>query len=386
MDSLDLPKGGQGPPAPDNKDSKLTLKQNFGFIRGTSLVIGSVIGALTYAELNSVVSKSGLTYAYLHDCYGRLPAFLFLWTSATVIVPSMIAISGLAFADYLLTLAPVCGPRPELIVKLCAVAMIVTLMVINCKSNDVAAPVQVICTILKILALLVIVFGGIIRMAQGWTAELRQGFDNSTKESVNIALAFYSINYSYAGWSNVFTIFEEVKNPKRNLLACSGVGILVVTVLYIMANISFLTVLSRKEMMTSSAVAVDWADVVLGSASITMLLAIAVSTFGAAASSLFTGSRIIFAAGRDNVMPEWLSFLHVNNLSPVPAILFTGILAIIFVIPGGIGNIINFLMFPMNILDFLSTTVLFVFRKTKPNAPRIIKNEDDAFKISDIFA
>ncbi|XP_025115961.1 b(0,+)-type amino acid transporter 1-like [Pomacea canaliculata] len=285
----------------------------------------------------------------------------------------MIAISGLAFADYLLTLAPVCGPRPELIVKLCAVAMIVTLMVINCKSNDVAAPVQVICTILKILALLVIVFGGIIRMAQGWTAELRQGFDNSTKESVNIALAFYSINYSYAGWSNVFTIFEEVKNPKRNLLACSGVGILVVTVLYIMANISFLTVLSRKEMMTSSAVAVDWADVVLGSASITMLLAIAVSTFGAAASSLFTGSRIIFAAGRDNVMPEWLSFLHVNNLSPVPAILFTGILAIIFVIPGGIGNIINFLMFPMNILDFLSTTVLFVFRKTKPNAPRIIK-------------
>ncbi|KAK7498030.1 hypothetical protein BaRGS_00010618 [Batillaria attramentaria] len=396
--------------------TELKLKQNIGLIRGASIVVGTVIGsgififpggtlrlagsvglalviwglgavitflnALTWSELGSVVRKSGSEYAFLRQCYGPLPAFLFVWTGITIGAPSSLAVASLTFSHYVLSQVEFCGPVPDLLIKLCAVLMLVYCVhlcaigvasvyippdLLRCacaQSTAFATRVMVVCTFLKTAALCVIVVGGIVRMAQGYTSVLSTGFSGSTTSSSDIALAFYFINYSYGGWDNIYVVFEEVKNPKRNLLLSTGGGLLIVAVLYVLANVSFLTVMTTDQLLASPAVAVTWGDVMLRPVSILMPLAIIASVFGSASTAVFAGS---------SVMPEFFSFIHVRRYSPLPAVIFRITLAVAFLMMGDIGDIINFLTFPNSVFQVMSVASLFVFRRSRPDAARFFR-------------
>ncbi|KAK7498031.1 hypothetical protein BaRGS_00010619 [Batillaria attramentaria] len=354
-------------------ETELKLKQNIGLIRGASIVVGSVIDALTMSELGSVVRKSGSHYAYLYECYGPLLAFLYAWMELTISAPSSSALASLTFSHYVLSLVEFCGPVPDLLIKLCAVLMLVTLVIINSLSTTFAARVMVVCTFLKTAALCVIVVGGIVRMAQGYTTTLSTGFLGTTTSASDIALAFYYINFSYGGWENIYVIFEEVKNPKRNMLLSTGGGVLTVAVLYVLANVSFLTVMTTDQLLASPAVAVTWGDAMLGPVSILMPLAILTSVFGAASTSFFAGARLMFSASRDSVMPEFFSFIHVRRYSPLPAVIFRVALGVVFLMMGDIGDIVNFLTFPNSIFQVMSVASLFVFRRSRPDAARFFR-------------
>lgn len=75
---------------------------------GTSLVIWaacgvlSMIGAYCYAELGTLITKSGGDYTYIQEAFGQLPSFLYLWDAQFIFVPSTNAIMGLTFASYVL--------------------------------------------------------------------------------------------------------------------------------------------------------------------------------------------------------------------------------------------------------------------------------------------
>ena len=86
----------------------------------TACGVISLIGALCYAELGTSILKSGADYAYLHEAYGPLPAFLFLWVAVVIIMPTSNAISGLAFSHYVLQpIYPDCDP-PDSVVRVLA--------------------------------------------------------------------------------------------------------------------------------------------------------------------------------------------------------------------------------------------------------------------------
>ena len=71
-----------------------------------------------------------------------------------------------------------------------------------------------------------------------------------------IATAFYSGLWAYDGWNNLNYVTEEIINPKRNLPLSIIIAIPMVTVCYLLVNISYLAVMSPSEMMISDAVAV----------------------------------------------------------------------------------------------------------------------------------
>ena len=81
-------------------------------------------------------------------------------------------------------------------------------------------------------------------------------FDNSETEPGRIALAFYSGIYSYAGWNYLNFMTEELKDPYRNLPRAIYISLPIVTILYVLANVAYLAVLSPTAMLASNAIAV----------------------------------------------------------------------------------------------------------------------------------
>ncbi|CAN7940238.1 unnamed protein product [Ixodes hexagonus] len=84
----------------------------------------SMVGAVCYAELGTMIPKSGGDYAYIFTAFGPLPAFLFLWVALLIIQPTSNAIAGITFAKYILE--PIylgCAP-PDNAVRLVAAVVI----------------------------------------------------------------------------------------------------------------------------------------------------------------------------------------------------------------------------------------------------------------------
>uniref|UniRef100_A0A673C375 Zmp:0000001267 n=1 Tax=Sphaeramia orbicularis TaxID=375764 RepID=A0A673C375_9TELE len=120
------------------------------------------------------------------------------------------------------------------------------------------------------------------------------------------------------------------------------IAISLVTGLYLLVNVSYLTVMTPTELMSSNAVAVTWGNKVLGSWGWIMSVAAALSAFGSLNGTFFGGSRMCFVAAREGHMPEILAMAHVHRLTPSPALIFTTIISLVVLIPGDFQSIVNY--------------------------------------------
>ncbi|XP_052061856.1 b(0,+)-type amino acid transporter 1-like [Mytilus californianus] len=384
----------------------IKLKRSVGLISGTSLIVGTIIGsgifisptdvldrtgsvglslviwslsgllallgALSYSELGTMIRKSGGEYAYMKEAYGDVMAFLFAWTSVIVIRTSSVAIISLTFGEYMATFFPMCG-SPENIKKLVAIVVIVTIAVVNCIDTTLAVRMQVFFTAAKLIALMIIVVGGLIRLGQGHVSQLKDSFKGSETNPSSIALAFYNALWAYDGWNNLNYVTEEIEDPKKNLPRANIIAVLLVTIVYILTNISYLTAMTAAELLTVDAVAVTWGDTVLGGAAILMPLAVLFSTFGAANGTLFSGGRVVYVASREGHLPEVLSYVHCKRVTPMPSIVFTALISIAMVIPGNIGSLIDFFSFTAWLFYGLTVGSLILLRFTRKDLDRPLK-------------
>ncbi|XP_046556123.1 b(0,+)-type amino acid transporter 1-like [Haliotis rubra] len=159
----------------------------------------------------------------------------------------------------------------------------------------------------------------------------------------------------------------------RNLPRANIIGVVLVTVVYVLTNISYLAVLSTQQLLDSAAVAVTWGDLILGAAAIIVPLSVMISAFGAANGTAFSGSRVVYAAARDYNLPEVLSYIQVKQLTPMPLMLFKIFISLLMIIPGDIGSLIDFFSFTAWAfygMTFLSPIVL---RFRMKGAPRPYK-------------
>lgn len=134
---------------------------------------------------------------------------------------------------------------------------------------------------------MVIVAAGIWYLADGHTEHWEQPFSGGHKEPGFIALAFYSGLFSYSGWNYLNFVTEELKDPYRNLPRAICISMPVVTVIYMVTNIAYFSVLSTDEILSSEAVAVTFGDKMLGFLSWIMPIAVACATFGSLNGAIF---------------------------------------------------------------------------------------------------
>ncbi|KZS20010.1 b(0,+)-type amino acid transporter 1 [Daphnia magna] len=376
----------------------------------------STLGALSYAELGTMITESGAEYA--------------------------LAIICLAFAKYTVeAFVSECEP-PIFIIQILCVAIIGLITFINCFSVKLATKVQNVFTAAKLVAIAIIIAGGLYMIGIGNTQYLSQGFEGSTTSFGDIATAFYSGLWAYDGWNNLNYVTEELKNPFVNLPRSIMIGIPLTTVCYVLVNVAYLAVLSPTEMMQSEAVAVDWGNRLLGPMAFLMPLGVILSTFGAGNGSLFTagrlilisvffidqnclhynllklleswysinaflhatfgtralgalawlmplavciscfgsangtlfvGGRLCYVASREGHLVDVLSYVHIRRLTPSPALLFNSAVALMMIIPGDIASLIDFFSFTAWIFYGAAMLALIVMRFTKKDAPRPYK-------------
>ncbi|XP_035829641.1 b(0,+)-type amino acid transporter 1-like [Aplysia californica] len=244
---------------------------------------------------------------------------------------------------------------------------------VNCHSVALATRVQNFFTVAKLLAVLVIVVGGFYMMAKGHTEHIREGFDDTSRNPSTIALAFYDGLWAYDGWNNLNYATEELKNPYVNLPRAIMLGIPLVTVCYLLTNLSYLAVMSKEEIMLSHAVAVTWGDRMLGVMSWLIPVFVVASTFGSSNGCLFSSGRLTFSAGRDGHFPQFLSFLQIDRNTPMPAVYFTMAVSMCLIIPGDLSTLIDFFSFASWLFYGLTTTALLILRVTEPNMERPYK-------------
>jgi len=331
----------------------------------------SMVGAYCYAELGCMIKKTGADYAYIMDTFGPFLAFMRLWVECMIVRPCSQTVVALTFAIYALKpFYPTCEP-PDESTRLLAAVSICVLTFVNCYSVQWATRVQDIFTFAKLLALVIIIITGIYMLCLGEVEYFT--WDATETDVTKIALSFYSGLFAYNGWNYLNFIIEELQDPVKNLPRAIGISIILVTIVYVLTNIAFYTTLSPMEVLSSKAVAVSFAARHYGYMAWIIPMFVAMSTFGGLNGILLTSSRLFYAGAREGQMPEILTMIQVNRLTPAPAVLFVALLSLVYLTSSNIFALINYVGFATWLSIGGGVLCLPVLRYTQPNLPRPIR-------------
>ncbi|VDN06632.1 unnamed protein product [Thelazia callipaeda] len=356
----------------------------------------AAIGAYCYAELGTLIHKSGGDYAYIMEAFGPFLAFIRLWVEAVVdllhkidsIFPVMFFVTyncrpctctvvALTFSIYMLRpFYPHCDP-PDGLPALLAASLLIILTAINCMSVRLATFVQDFFTVAKLFALCLIIGTGAVLLISGkprYRESFENIFENTTPDISTLSLAFYSGLFAYQGWNYLNFIVEELQNPRRNLPLSIAISCTLCTVIFTLTNIALYTVISPEEMLNSPAVAVEFANKMFGPFAFVMPIFVACSTIGSANGVIFTSSRLFYVGAREGHMPLILTMINKKTRTPIPAVIFTGILSIAFLaLSGNVFSLINYIQIVYWLAIGCAIAALFWLRKKMPDAERPIK-------------
>jgi APA family basic amino acid/polyamine antiporter len=332
----------------------------------------SLCGALTLAELAGALPRTGGVFVYLREGWGKLPAFLFGWGELVIIRASALGAISTVFAEYLLRLL---GKEDPQNVHYVAAAAILLVAVFNILGVKFGAMVQNLTTGAKYGALVLLVLAAfLIGASNPSPVTVQAGAASSSPSLVMFGLAFISLLWVYDGWADVTFVGGEVKRPERNLPLTLIVGTLAVIVIYLLANLAYLHLLSIDEVANSKLVAADMAYTIIGKGGVQFVsIAVMISAFGTLNGSMMTGPRIFFAMADDGLFFKKIASVHPRFKTPYVAISLAAGLAIIFVLVRTFEQLTD--TFVLGIWPFyaLGVAAVYALRRKRPDLPRPYK-------------
>ena len=317
----------------------------------------ALCGALTYAELGANLPRSGGEYNFLSRLYHPCAGFISGWVSATVGFAAPVALAAMTFGAYLSAVFP---SLPQ---TWSAMALVIVLTAVHCLSRQTSSNVQQAFTGLKIL--LILVFCGVI-FIWGDTPQsislMPQAGDGKLLLSGAFAVSLIYVNYAYTGWNAATYVTSELDNPQRNLPVVLFVGTSLVMLLYLLLNFTFLSAAPTSILEGKIEVGVIVADHALGEnagrAMGAMLALLLISTVSA---MTMAGPRVLQVIGEDFNL---FAALARNNKHGVPmtAIIFQGLLALIFILSATFESVLIFSSFVLGVNTLFSVLGVFVLR------------------------
>ncbi|MBS1579374.1 MAG: amino acid permease [Bacteroidetes bacterium] len=380
-----------------------------GWLIAVWLITGfmTLTAALSYGELSAMFPKAGGQYVYLKEAYNPLVGFLYGWSFFAVIQTGTIAAVGVAFSKFLAHFLPELGNDYLLydfgLLKIysgqiVAIVIIILLTYINSRGVKEGKFIQTIFTSAKLLALLgLIVFGFVLVKQSYWAENWKTGFtamQDFGQKNVSgalqptmwkgiagsallgaIAASMVGSIFSSDAWNNVTFIAGEMKNPKRNIGLSLFLGTLIVTVIYVSANLMYLNVLPLNEIAfpKDDRVAVAAANQIFPSIGTSLIaILIMVSTFGCNNGLILAGARVYYTMSKDGLFFKKAGTLNKNGV-PQWALWAQCAVAAILCLSGKYGDLLDMISFVVVIFYVLTIIGIFILRKKMPDAERPYK-------------
>lgn len=370
----------------------------------------TLIGAISYGELASMMPRVGGQYVYLKEAYHPLAGFLFGWTTFLVIQCGSIAAVAVAFAKFSGVLFPwisdknilfFIGPLKITSTMIVAISLIVFLTWLNTLGIVTGKIVQNIFSSTKVIALLGFILIGIvatkgldsfhINKEVFWNAS-KIGESNQVIPLSGFALvaaigtALVGSLFASDAWYNVTYISGEVIDAKRNVPLSLFFGVLIVSVIYLVTNFIYILilplsgspegtdVLSRGiQFATDDRVATSAMSVVFGDyAAIIMAIFIMISTFGCNHSMILAGARVYYAMAKDGLFFKKVAEINKHGV-PGFAIIIQGVWSVILCLSGTYSDLLDYVIFAVLLFFAITILAIFVLRRKRPDIPRPYK-------------
>jgi basic amino acid/polyamine antiporter, APA family len=351
----------------------------------------SLCGALTYAQLAIRIPGTGGEYLFLRITLGRLPAFLYGWMRLTI-GPAVIGGLTVAFTVFLGDIAPFGGPWFHVPLpwghgrdffdvgqrQAISVTLILGLAWINTRGVGRAGAFQLLVTICKVGGLLLLL-ASMALLSHSPPGQVLAPSAGSEPTALAFGGALLAVMSAYNGWASAAIVGGEVRDAERTVPWALVTGILIVTGLYVMANVAFLHTLSLRDIITANSTAYPNAPSVasravqraLGTRVATVLpILFAVSALGTAHVNVLVMPRVFLSMARDGLLPASLAQVSPRSATPNRAIWMVAGVAAVFAVVGTYDRLTNMTAFGF-LVFFALTTVGFLWsQRVTPAAAR----------------
>jgi len=361
----------------------------------------TLTAALSYGELSAMFPKAGGQYVYLKESYNPLLGFLYGWSFFSVIQTGTIAAVGVAFSKFAGYFFPGLEMNDANILfqlgflkiypaQLVSIAIIILLTYINTKGVKGGKLIQSTFTVTKLLSLFGLIGFGFLLASKAsiWNANWQDAWsmkqiatDGGTTPIFGVAIlgaiaaSMVGSIFSSDAWNNVTFIAGEIKNPKRNIGLSLFLGTLIVTVIYIAANLMYLSVLPLNEIANapSDRVAVAASNVIFGNiGTYVIAVMIMISTFGCNNGLILAGARVYYTMAQDGLFFKKAGTLNKNSV-PAWALWAQCIVAGLLCLSGKYGDLLDMVSFIVVIFYILTIIGIFILRKKRPEMERPYK-------------
>ena len=341
--------------------------------------IPCLLAAFCYCELATLVKKTGGEFIFMKEAFGDLAAFVTIWAQAFVIFPLSHAILSIAIGEHIISPFYDINSKNGLwITKGVAVFCMLVIALVNSLSPDSSNRTQLFFVLFQSVSVALIVVLGLWKISIGNTSNYYHMFDNTARgfDFGSFVVAFYDGLFPYDGFAYITYITEEMENLERDLPLSIVTGIPFVMICYVSVNLALMSVLTRNEIASSGTVATTFLKKIFGSkVAMVMPPVVALSAFNCLKATVFAQSRQVLSAAREGQLPEVLSWIDRDKRTPVPAMIFSFMLCVLWILPLGTGTqtLITSYSFAIWLTYAATIIALIVLRVTRPDAPRHFK-------------
>jgi len=363
--------------------------------------------AVSYGELSGMYPKAGGQYVYLKEAYNPLTGFLYGWSFFAVIQTGTIAAVGVAFSKFAGYFFPALELKDENIIfmlgsfkiywaQLVSIVLICFLTYINTRGIEGGKWIQRIFTFTKLFSLFGLIVLGLLLAASGevwkhnWTDawNMHSLLQDKKTEVITgstpvvglamvgaIAAAMTGSIFSSDAWNNVTFIAGEMKNPKRNIGLSLFLGTLIITVIYVSANLMYVSVLPLDQIASAhqDRVAVVAANTIFGHiGTYVIAVMIMISTFGCNNGLILAGARVYYTMAQDGLFFRSAGQLNKNRV-PGWALWAQCVVAAILCLSGKYGDLLDMIAFVAVAFYALTVLGIFVLRRKQPLLERPYK-------------
>jgi APA family basic amino acid/polyamine antiporter len=356
----------------------VTPSQIANLVPSASLIIGvwalggliTLTGALTFGELGALFPKAGGIYVFLKEAYGGWLGFLYGWAYLLIITSGSIAVLSLTFSYYLSFFIPM-NETWKIITSIIAIVILTTINVFRAKFGEMFSNVF---TGLKILGILIIIGCGLFYGNTNFSFNNLNTTASAHSGLSSFGVALVGVLFSYGGWQHASFLAGESKNPTRNVPVAMITGALVVILIYILVNISYMLLLPVETIAVSTKVAAEATTTVFPSGGMMVAGIITISALGTIGIYTLSAPRIYYAMADDGLFFKGIANVHPRFRTPVNAIITQSVWAIVLLLFWGtFEDLITYTVSVEWIFFTLAAIGIFIFRRKLKDVNRPYK-------------